>query len=97
MTWTLNVVIFLWRLDERRDESNEVLQGLMHHCIGAGCEFCEWRKKNPIHLGWEYLLPDSPASATSAESARLHTYRQRVGIRNDASQDTSGVETGPGK
>ena len=38
----------------------------MHHCIGAGCEFCEWRKKNPIHLGWEYLFP---ASATSAESA----------------------------
>ncbi len=31
------------------------LSALKHSCSGTSCEFCAWRKENPICLGWERL------------------------------------------
>ena len=32
------------------------LASLFHECTGEGCSFCNWRKENPIELGWEPLM-----------------------------------------
>jgi len=29
---------------------------LYHSCSGESCKFCEWRRQNPISLGWESLF-----------------------------------------
>ncbi len=54
------------------------LTNLFHACSGrTTCEFCRWRRENPIQLGWERLLGmgqgESPAGdvSTSADDAVL--------------------------
>ena len=34
----------------------------MYDCRGPDCSFCNWRKDNPIELGWERLLEDSESN-----------------------------------
>ena len=43
------------------------LSSLMHSCTGSNCTFCEWRKDNPIELGWERLLDPEEAAAGSSD------------------------------
>jgi len=36
---------------------------LYHSCSGKSCKFCEWRRQNPISLGWESLFEPGPHEA----------------------------------
>ncbi len=46
---------------------------LFHRCTGptSTCEFCNFRKMNPIDLGWEALFEDDPELPTIVSGLQL--------------------------
>ena len=50
------------------------LASLFHECTGEGCSFCNWRKENPIELGWEPLMEEElyGVKLTSSQIADPH-------------------------
>jgi len=52
-------------------------------CIGESCKFCEWRRQNPISLGWESLFECDKKIGSQAVQTRTKSLPIESSFHNE--------------